>query len=62
MFPDADARCLFEALSNSPLRLEVKIGRGTHLLHLEEGRSALYRETECFLKGGDRSGDPSRSS
>jgi hypothetical protein len=31
----------------------VKIGRGTHLMHLEAGRYALYRETEAFLCGGD---------
>jgi hypothetical protein len=27
----------------------VKIGRGTHLLHLEVNRSALWRESIAFL-------------
>jgi pimeloyl-ACP methyl ester carboxylesterase len=50
---DADARWLFDALKNSPVRREVKISRATHLMHLEEGRFALYREAETFLKGND---------
>ena len=50
---DADARRLFDGLSASPLRRDTKIGRATHLMHLEENRFALYRETECFLNGGD---------
>jgi pimeloyl-ACP methyl ester carboxylesterase len=54
MCRDADARWLFNALSASPIRRDVKIGRATHLMHLEEGRFALYREAECFLKGQDQ--------
>lgn len=50
---DADARWLFDALGGATLRRDVKIARGTHLLHLEENRYALYRETEAFLRGGD---------
>jgi pimeloyl-ACP methyl ester carboxylesterase len=53
MCPDADARWLFDALSASPQRRDVKVARATHLMHLEENRFALYRETECFLKGDD---------
>ncbi|HVH79464.1 MAG TPA: alpha/beta hydrolase [Stellaceae bacterium] len=48
---DADARWLFDAFRNSPIRRDIKIARATHLMHLEENRFALYRETECFLKG-----------
>jgi pimeloyl-ACP methyl ester carboxylesterase len=48
---DADARWLFDALKGSPLRRDIKIARATHLMHLEEHRFALYRETEGFLKG-----------
>jgi pimeloyl-ACP methyl ester carboxylesterase len=51
MCTDADARWLFEALSNSPVKRDVKIGRATHLMHLEENRYALYREAQTFLKG-----------
>ncbi|MGA3401607.1 MAG: alpha/beta fold hydrolase [Acetobacteraceae bacterium] len=51
---DADALWLFEALTASPLRRDVKIARATHLLHLEENRYALYREAQAFLEGGDR--------
>jgi pimeloyl-ACP methyl ester carboxylesterase len=51
MCPDADARWLFDALKNSPERRDIKISRATHLMHLEENRFALYRETEGFLRG-----------
>jgi pimeloyl-ACP methyl ester carboxylesterase len=54
MCADADARWLFDALSASPLRRDIKIARATHLMHLEENRFALYREAECFLAGADR--------
>jgi pimeloyl-ACP methyl ester carboxylesterase len=50
---DADACWLFDALKNSPMRRQVKIDRATHLMHLEEGRFALYREAETFLNGKD---------
>jgi len=50
---DSDAAWLMRALRSSPLRRDVKIGRATHLMHLEAGRYALYRETETFLAGGD---------
>jgi pimeloyl-ACP methyl ester carboxylesterase len=53
MCPDADARWLFDALSAAPVRRDIKIGRATHLMHLEENRFALYRETETFLAGAD---------
>jgi pimeloyl-ACP methyl ester carboxylesterase len=48
---DDDARWLFDHFTSSPVRRDVKIGRATHLMHLEENRYALYRETETFLKG-----------
>jgi len=54
MCTDQDARWLFDALGASPLRRDVKISRGTHLMHLEAGRYALYREAEAFLLAGDR--------
>jgi pimeloyl-ACP methyl ester carboxylesterase len=50
---DADAAWLLRSFTSSPLRRDVKLGRGTHLMHLESGRYALYRETEAFLCGGD---------
>jgi pimeloyl-ACP methyl ester carboxylesterase len=50
---DADASWLFGALTQSPIRRDVKIGRATHLAHLETARLALYREAETFLAGGD---------
>jgi pimeloyl-ACP methyl ester carboxylesterase len=53
MCPDADARWLFETLSAAPRRRDIKIARATHLMHLEENRFALYRETDAFLAGGD---------
>lgn len=50
---DADAAWLMRAFAASPLRRDVKIGRATHLMHLEAGRYALYRETAAFLCGRD---------
>jgi pimeloyl-ACP methyl ester carboxylesterase len=50
---DADARWLFDAFSAAPMKRDVKLGRATHLAHLEEGRHALYREAQLFLEGGD---------
>ncbi len=47
---DADARWLLDGLKGSPNRRDIKIARATHLMHLEENRAALYRETEGFLK------------
>jgi pimeloyl-ACP methyl ester carboxylesterase len=58
---DADARWLYDALSASPLRRDVKISAATHLMHLEEGRYALYRETEAFLGGRDLPPAPASS-
>lgn len=55
MCTDADARWLFDALSNSTVKRDVKISRATHLMHLEASRFALYRETQTFLEGETRS-------
>lgn len=46
---DADAHWLFGALKGSPEKRDVKISRGTHLMHLEAMRGALYRESIAFL-------------
>jgi pimeloyl-ACP methyl ester carboxylesterase len=51
---DADAHWLFDALKASPVKRDVKIGRATHLMHLEENRYALYREAQTFLDVCDR--------
>jgi pimeloyl-ACP methyl ester carboxylesterase len=59
--PDQDARWLFDALKSSPIRRDIKIGRATHLMHLEENRYALYREAETFLRGDDGPAKPPRS-
>jgi pimeloyl-ACP methyl ester carboxylesterase len=55
---DADARWLFDALKASPVKRDVKIGRATHLMHLEQNRYALYREAQTFLDGCDRQQPP----
>jgi pimeloyl-ACP methyl ester carboxylesterase len=49
--PDEDACWLFDAFTASPIKRDIKISRGTHLLHLEVMRHALYRETNSFLLG-----------
>jgi pimeloyl-ACP methyl ester carboxylesterase len=50
---DADARWLWDALKRSPVKRDVKIGRGTHLMHLERMRLALWRESVAFLLEDD---------
>jgi len=50
---DSDARWLFDAFTHSPVKRDVKIGRGTHLMHLESMRPALWRESATFLLGDD---------
>ncbi len=54
--PDADARWLFDAFTDSPMKRDIKIGHATHLMHLERMRTALYRETNTFLMGGGLTG------
>jgi pimeloyl-ACP methyl ester carboxylesterase len=46
---DADARWLLEALKASPLKQDVTIPRGTHVMHLEASRAQLYAQTAAFL-------------
>jgi pimeloyl-ACP methyl ester carboxylesterase len=60
MCNDEDARWLFNAFKSSPIRRDIKIGRATHLMHLEENRHALYRETQTFLEG-ERASGPTRA-
>ena len=52
MCTDSDAAWLFRAFT-APIQRDVKVSRGTHLMHLETSRYALYRETQNFLTGGD---------
>jgi len=51
VIPDVDARWLFDAFKASPVKRDIKISRGTHLLLLETMRFALYSETNVFLLG-----------
>ena len=53
LIPDEDARWLFDAFTAAPIKRDVKISRGTHLMHLEAMRCALHRESIGFLLGGD---------
>jgi pimeloyl-ACP methyl ester carboxylesterase len=54
LFPDADARWLFDAFTASPMKRDIKIGHATHLMHLETMRYALYRESIAFLRADDQ--------
>jgi pimeloyl-ACP methyl ester carboxylesterase len=47
---DGDAAWLFDAFSRSPLRRDIKLSRGGHLMHLEEGRCELHRTSREFLQ------------
>ena len=53
LIPDEDARWLFDALSQSPVKRDIKIGRGTHLMHLEAMRLGLWQESIDFLTAND---------
>ena len=50
---DDDARWLFDAFSSAPEKRDIKISRGTHLMHLEMMRHALWRESINFLASGE---------
>jgi pimeloyl-ACP methyl ester carboxylesterase len=50
---DDDAKWLFNAFTSAPVKRDIKIGRGTHLMHLEVMRPALWRESINFLQGND---------
>jgi pimeloyl-ACP methyl ester carboxylesterase len=50
---DDDARWLFDAFTQAPSKRDIKIARGTHLMHLEAMRPALWRESVSCLLGGD---------
>jgi pimeloyl-ACP methyl ester carboxylesterase len=53
LVPDDDARWLFDAFVHSSTKRDIKISRGTHLMHLEKMRFALWRESVDFLRGED---------
>lgn len=48
---DADAKWLFDSLTQAPIKYDVKISRGTHVMHLEESRFALYSAVVGFFEG-----------
>lgn len=48
---DADAATLLAAMTAVPERRDVKLARGTHLMHLESGRAALHAASIDFLRG-----------
>jgi pimeloyl-ACP methyl ester carboxylesterase len=51
LMQDDDARWLFSAFTHASVKRDIKIGRGTHLMHLETMRSALWQESTNFLQG-----------
>jgi pimeloyl-ACP methyl ester carboxylesterase len=55
---DDDARWLFDAFTQSSVKRDIKIGRGTHLMHFETMRLALWRESVNFLNGDDSAAIP----
>lgn len=46
---DADAAWLWSALRHARVKRDVKIARGTHVMHLERNRAALFDEVGTFL-------------
>ena len=59
LISDDDARWLFNACTHVRAKRDIKIGRGTHLMHLEAMRPALWRESIDFLRGDDVAQMPS---
>jgi branched-chain amino acid transport system substrate-binding protein len=53
---DADARWLYDRLTRAPIKRDVKISRGSHVMHLEVSRRQLYREVGAFLGEDDLAG------
>jgi pimeloyl-ACP methyl ester carboxylesterase len=53
LMQDDDAKWLFNALTQSPVKRDIKLSRGTHLMHLETMRPALWRESIDFLRAHD---------
>lgn len=51
---DHDAKRLFDALSGTSDKREVKISGGNHWLHLQPRREALWAETFSFLRERER--------
>jgi pimeloyl-ACP methyl ester carboxylesterase len=49
LMQDDDARRLFDAFTQSPIKRDIKISRATHLMHLETMRFALWQESINFL-------------
>ena len=56
---DEDARWLFDAFAQASVKRDIKISRGTHLMHLGAMRLALWRESIDFLRGEDVAPVPS---
>jgi pimeloyl-ACP methyl ester carboxylesterase len=48
---DPDAAMILDAASAAPVRRDIKLDAGTHLMHLETGRHALYEVVGRSLKG-----------
>jgi branched-chain amino acid transport system substrate-binding protein len=48
-----DAHWLYDSLRNAPIKRDVVISRGTHVMHLEASRFQLYREVQTFLEDSD---------
>ena len=51
-----DAHWLYARLRNAPIKRDVIISRGTHVMHLEASRFQLYREVQTFVEGKDEAG------
>ncbi len=54
---DEDALWLYGGLKNARSRHMVRLPEGTHRMHLEENRGALYRAVENFLRNEEVKGE-----
>jgi pimeloyl-ACP methyl ester carboxylesterase len=51
---DADARWLADAMTRAPIKRDVTLPRGTHVMHLEQSRTQLYAAVRAFLAEDNR--------
>jgi pimeloyl-ACP methyl ester carboxylesterase len=58
LLPDGDAQWLLRSLEGSADKRDIKLSRGTHLMHLEVTRPALWRESVTFLLGDEVTSTP----
>lgn len=50
---EADAQWLWRAFVGAPWKMDIKLSRGTHVMHLEAHRHQLHQAVESFLRANN---------